>query len=358
MSDQLKDSFKKSKVFNPDVIRKGMIVFIAVTLVAFTAIFIYNDGAKSLSLWKQVDVRYLLLGLVFIAVDLYVGGLRNHIFVNEFVPGISQWVSIRANLANIFMGAVTPSQSGGGPAQWYIFYRNGLTIPDVIGTSFYNWISTLLFFPLSGALALHVLKDSVPEGFVLHLTRFGFATFSTLFAVVMVGLFAPRLLNVFIAFIAGMTRVFKSSWSKIINEKGQQGLDKLAEYRTKYLGLMIRKPQLMLQSFLLTVILYFNKYALAYIFILGFGLKVSFWPVIGVMAVIYLLLYFAPSPGGSGIAEVSLTLLLTPLIGSEAAATITLLHRSFLVFIPALLGSTVILDQLSRDGKEQIKETA
>ena len=171
----------------------------------------------------------------------------------------------------------------------------------------------------------------------------------------MVGLFAPRLLKFLIAGIAGIAGLIKSNWSQLVNKKGGQGLDKLAEYRVKYLGLMVRKPQLMLQSFLLTVILYFNKYALAYIFILGFGLKVSFWPVIGVMAVIYLLLYFAPSPGGSGIAEVSLTLLLTPLIGSEAAATITLLHRSFLVFIPALIGSTVILGQLSRDGKVQKK---
>ncbi len=340
------ENLDRSKVFNPKVIKKGIVIFLTITLLAFAGLFLYNDGLENLKAWKKIKWKYLLAGLIFICNDLYIGGLRNHIFVRQFVPGISQMVSIKANLANIFMGAITPSQSGGGPGQWYIFHRNGVSFADIIGVSFYNWISTLLFFPLSGALAIYILKGSIPEGFVMHLTRFGFSVFTTLFVVVMVGLFAPRVLFLFIKAIAKIIGVIKAKWKCRINTLGNKGIEKLTEYRSKYTGLIKRKPHLMLFSFLLTIVLYLNKYALAYIFIVAFGVDVDFWSVIAVMAVVYLLLYFAPSPGGSGIAELGITALLIPLIGVELAPSITLLHRSFLVFIPALLGAVIVLRQI------------
>jgi glycosyltransferase 2 family protein len=352
MAENPKDEMQSSRIFNPKIIKRGIVIFIAITILTFAGIFFYTDGSKNLEIWKNLDYLYILIGFLFIFNDLYIGGLRNHIFIKEFVPGISQMVSIKANLANIFMGAVTPSQSGGGPAQWYIFYRNGVTIADMVGASFYNWISTIVFFPVSGALAIYILKDSVPDGFVMHMTQFGFSVFTTLFVVTFLGLFAPKVFGVIITGVSGLIGIFKSSWGAKVNALGKNGMLKLAEYRDKYLGLVKRKPHLMLFSFLLTIVLYLNKYALAYIFVIAFGLESDFWPIVSVMAVSYLLLYFAPSPGGSGIAEISITALLVPFVGEEVAPSITLLHRSFLVFIPALLGAFVVLQQLGKDAKE------
>ena len=345
----MNDTLDKRSIFNPKIIKRGIILFIAITVMAFAAIFFYNDGAKSLKTWQEVNPEYLLLGIFFIFNDLYLGGLRNHIFVRQFVPGISQWVSIKANLANIFMGAVTPFQSGGGPAQWYIFYRSGVSLPDMVGTSFYNWISTLLFFPISGAFAVFILKNNIPPGFITHLTTFGFSIFTTLLIVIMLGLFAPKVIYLIIEVVARFIGVIRKSWQNKVTDLGTNGIHQLGGYREKYLGLVVRKPWLMLFSFLLTIVLYFNKYALAYVFIAAFGIEADFGSVIAVMAVSYLLLYFAPSPGGSGIAELGITALLVPIIGSEIAPSITLLHRSFLVFIPAILGSIVVLNQLSKE---------
>lgn len=347
----MSDKLEQSKVFNPAVIKKGIIIFIGITLVAFIGIFLYNDGMANIQLWSQLKLVYLLIGLLFIAVDLYVGGLRNHLFIREFKPGISQMVSIKANLANIFMGAVTPSQSGGGPAQWYIFVRNGVKLADIVGVSFYTWICTLVFFPISGALAIFILKDSIPNGFVLNLTQFGFSVFSTLLTVILLGLFAPKVISYIINGLANIIGLFKASSSIKLKEGGAKGVEKLTEYRVKYLGLIKRKPQLMLYCFLLTIVLYFSKYALAYVFIIAFGFTPDFLSIIAVMGVSYLLSYFAPSPGGSGIAELGITALLIPIIGSELAPSITLLHRSFLVFIPALLGAIVVLRQISQEAQ-------
>ncbi len=348
-SDQNKKGMDITEVFNIKVIKRGIIVFISISLISLIGIFLYTNTGKTLEAWSQIKVNYLLLGLVFIFTDLYIGGLRNHIFIKEFVPGISQVVSIKANLANIFMGAVTPSQSGGGPAQWYIFYRNGVSLADNISASFFNWISTLVFFPLTGALAIYILKDKIPDGFVYTLTQFGFSVFTTLLIVILIGLFSPQLLGKIIFFIGGLMSNLSSKWGDKLKSLGEKAVVSMTDYQKKYIGLLKTKPQLMIYSFLLTVALYFNKYALAYIFALAFGLSVDFWAIVAVMAVLYLLLYFAPSPGGSGIAEISLVALMGQFISDDYTGSITLLHRSFLIFIPALLGAWVVLKQLSKE---------
>jgi len=337
------------EVFNPLVIKRGIFIFIVISLVALIGIFLYTNTGKTVEVWSQVNPLYLLLGLVFIFNDIYIGGLRNHIFMREFVPGISQWISVKANLANIFMGAVTPSQSGGGPAQWYIFYRNGVSIADNISNSFFNWISTLIFFPLTGAFAIYVLQDSIPDGFIMHLTKFGFSVFTTLLIVVVIGLFSPQLLGKIIFIIGKSIKSIHTKWGDKIINVGTRAVETMSDYQKKYMNLLRTKPQLMVFSFMLTMLLYFNKYALAYIFILAFGIEVDFWAVIAVMSVLYLLLYFAPSPGGSGIAEISLVALLGPLVGDDYSSSITLLHRSFLIFIPALIGSWIVLKQITKE---------
>jgi len=230
-----------------------------------------------------------------------------------------------------------------------MYYREGVSIPDNISNSFYNWISTLIFFPLSGAAALYILDDKVPEGFVTHLTEFGFSVFSTMLVVVVVALFSPRLIGKILRLIATLLAKISGTWGGQLLAWGDKAEDQMKDYQIKYVDLIKNKPHLMLFSFVLTLILYFNKYSLAYLFCMALGLTPSFWGIIAVMAVQYLLLYFAPSPGGSGIAELSLVALLSAFLSADAAFTVTILHRSFLIFIPAILGAWVVLRQVSSE---------
>ena len=135
-----------------------------------------------------------------------------------------------------------------------------------------------------------------------------------MFVVVMVALFSPRLVGRILRFLARLLAKVSGRWGTQLLGWGEKAEEQMKMYQVKYINLIKTKPQLMLFSFVLTIILYFNKYALAYLFCMALGLNPSFWGIIAVMAVQYLLLYFAPSPGGSGIAEVSLVALLSAFV--------------------------------------------
>ncbi len=69
MPQQNQDQFEKTITFNPKIIRRGIFLFIGITILTFAAIFLYTDGAKNLSVWKQIDWKYLVAGLIFVAID-------------------------------------------------------------------------------------------------------------------------------------------------------------------------------------------------------------------------------------------------------------------------------------------------
>ncbi|MBT8234429.1 MAG: flippase-like domain-containing protein [Saprospiraceae bacterium] len=350
--EQNKD-LKINKVFNPKIIKKGVVYFLSISVISLVAIFLYTNSGKTLEVWKQIHPLYLLLTLVFVANDLFLGAFRNHIFVKEFKPGGSFWISFKANLANIFMGAVTPSQSGGGIAQFYIFYKNGVKLPDAITLSFINWISTLLFFPIAGIISYFIIKDNIPPGFITYLAQFGFSIFTILITVVLVALFFPHLVGELIIKLGELIRKVSEKWSDKISGFGLKAKTSMIDYRTKCVSLLKRKPQLMLFSFLITILLYLNKFFLAYIIVLALGAKANLFVILAIQAIIYLLLYFAPSPGGSGIAELSIAGLMAGVISEDYIGTFTVLQRSLLIFIPAIIGSFVVLKELNKESSEE-----
>ncbi|NNK89719.1 MAG: flippase-like domain-containing protein [Saprospiraceae bacterium] len=354
MSDKNTANLKAQKVFNPKVINRGLVWFLSISVISLVGIFLYTNTGNTIAVWKKINPVYFLVAIIFIANDLYLGAWRNHIFVREFYPGKSIWISIKANLANIFMGAVTPSQSGGGLAQFYVFYKNGVSIQNAITISFINWISTLIFFPVSGIIAYYIIRDNIPSGFINHLAKFGFSVFTTLFIVVIFGLFFPDLIGILVEKISRLIGKLNKKWSDTLHNFGVKARASLVDYRDKCITLLKDKPYLMLLSFLLTIILYLNKYFLAYIIILALDTDANIAVVIAVQAIIYLLLYFAPSPGGSGIAELSIAGLMAGVIAEDYIGTFTLLQRSFLVFIPAIIGAFVALRELNKETTKEL----
>jgi len=353
MSDQSQQS-KFEKVVNPKNIKRGVFYFLAITIISLTAIFIYTNTGKTLDIWKKINWKIGAFSLIFIFNDLWLGGLRNHIFARQFEPGIKFMVAFKANVANIFMGAVTPSQTGGGVAHWYVFWKNGLKTPDFILLSFINFISTILFFLISGWVAMNILQDKIPEGFVNYLASFGFRVFTTIGILVITALIFPQFIGKILYGLGMVLSRINQSWSEKVKAFAKKIEKSMTEYQVQTKDFLRRKPHLMLYSLVITILLYFNKYLLAYFLVLALGLDADFWTVIAIQAVVYLLLYFAPSPGGSGIAELSISAMMANVIPGEYTASFTLLYRSFLIFIPALIGAYVLLSTMNMKKVEQI----
>ena len=66
-----------------------------------------------------------------------------------------------------------------------------------------------------------------------------------------------------------------------------------------------------------TIILFFNKYIIGYIVAISLSSGIDFNVFIGLQIIQYFLIYFAPTPGASGLAEVSSTWLMQTIMSAQ-----------------------------------------
>lgn len=340
------------KVFDKKIIKRWGIYFVLITLLSFAAIFFYSNTENTLAVVKTINPRYIALAFGMAMLDLALGGWRNHIFARVIVPGISFRVCFNANLANIFMGAVTPSQSGGGPAQLYVFARNGISLLNGLTISIINWFSTISFFPIAAFFSILLIKDRFSEQTLLYLLNFGFGLFLTLLSVVIIAFWKPIWVGQFLKRIGYWLGSFSPKWESKIIKWSDKTFDAIQSYQNSIKKMVFDNPHLVPYSFFMTLVLYFNKFCLAYILMLGLGHDCDFWVFIAIQVIIMFILYFAPSPGGSGIAEFSNFALMPIIMPNELVGVFTLMHRFFFPLLPAVLGSIVVTMELRRHAEE------
>ena len=358
MTEELEDTpiaateIKKQEIFKKSVIVKGALWFALITVLTIAVIFFYNNTGDTIKALKHISVKYILIGFLMLFVDLMLGSWRNHIYIQKLNPLISHWISFRANAANMFMGAVTPAHGGAGPAQIYVYTSNGVTFIDAFTITLINMGATLIFMPLAGFIAIMLLDNNYAGGMVPALLKYGFTFFSLFLAAFLLAFWRPIWVGNLIKKIAFLlSSVFKSKRQKLISW-GNNAFNNIAKYQQTCKVIIRQYPYLFPLSLVTTTVLYLNKYCLQYVLLKGLGVEADLMQVISIQILIQFMIYFAPSPGGSGFAEVSISVLFGKIVPKNIIPVFTLLQRSFLLFFPALIGSFVVLNLLRKQANK------
>jgi uncharacterized protein (TIRG00374 family) len=341
---------------------KGLKIFLLLTLSSLAIIFFTKSTPESLKAIVEFKKEYLILALLLSGMDFFLGGLRIYIFFTKnILKKVSLWNCCRANLANMFVAAVTPTQTGGGPAQLYILNRCGVPLSGAMSVSIINFFSSLFFFLISVLFISVTIPKVIIELKIDHIVRYGMVIIGLVLASLLFLIAKPESLN---WIFQKISRISGYIWNKNKDEevslaRGGAFSQKIAEQVTQfkdYLHFFItkEKPTLFL-SFLVTSILYFNKYLIACAIMKGLNLNPNLWDVFYLQSLQFFLLYFSPTPGSSGAAEVSSMFLMSKLIPLYQLPLFVVLWRFFVTFIGVAVGGWITIKDLNRFFKE--KET-
>lgn len=335
-----------NQFFSKKMIMKGAIWLALVTIASVAAVFFYSHTGDTVKALGRIQPKYILICFFMVFIDLMLGSWRNHIFIRKLKPGLSHWVSFKANVANMFMGAITPFHGGAGPAQLYVYNRHGVKLLDGFVVSLITMGATLLFMPLAGLFAILVMNNQLESGLVPILLKYGFSVFFIFLLVFLLAFWKPVWIGSAIIHLSAMiSRIWPSKKNNIM-KWGSTSNANILKYQQICKKLLKGYPLLFPLSLLITTLLYFNKYCMQYVILLGLGLHPTLLEVVSIQILIQFMIYFAPSPGGSGFAEVSIALLFSKVIPSAVLPVFTLLQRSFILFFPAVIGAFVVLKLL------------
>ena len=324
-------------------------IFIALTLLGLSLLLFRSSIPESYQLLKHFKFRYILFVIALNGIEWLVGGLRIWVLSGVVHKGLKFSSAFKASMSNTFMGGITPSQTGGGPAQIYVLYKDGMSLAKATISSIMCFLSSIIVLT-SSAFYLHFIhRVKIGNTTFTFLSRTTISIFVSIFFLFLFSLIRPS------AFENGIRRLldFLSPIKRFLERRGwlETLLKGVREYHD-IVGFYLREGKMaFLTGILLTAIIYFNKFSIAYVIVQGMGFDPPYVKVLYIQMLLILIFYFAPSPGASGVAEISAATLMGVLIPKSSHAVFVVLWRTFTLYIGMVIGGSIFMKYLLKSEK-------
>lgn len=358
-----------AKLFTPQLIKRGLEIFLLISLAGFIFTFVYGKNPQAV-FEKALHLRWewLLVGLVLASMDWIGGGLRLWVVARVVHPNPPLGGMMLAGGMSAWGAYLTPLQSGAAPMMIYTMRRFGIPVPVALTSTLMTFIATILFFGIAGPLAILFgagkslgAKDAV-LGFSLYDLYLGtLSVFVVLGVVLLAVIIFPKHMSGLVHKLADWAGR-RSTRIAARLEGLRKGIDQahasVLEFNTP------RGWLALLWATLLSGPSHANKLLAGYVAMRTLGIHANFVDILLLQTLITFLLYFAPTPGASGIAEVLSALIMAAYVPKELTPLYILIWRLILSYFTIGFGFFVFttwvrkgLKGISDEGEEGL-ETA
>ena len=346
----------------------GSLIFIGLTVGIFWYQFSEIPVGNRLPIWNQLQWGYLFWLLIFLPVETFVAGLRIWVISRALQPGVSFWTCLKAEWANLGLAMLTPSQTGGGFGQIYMLNRGGMKLGTALTVSLISFLGSMVVLLFIGIHSLLIAK-------VDHLGVFfqgALLIFLLVFAVVIFAVCWPASLRFFISGICrGIQKICDKKQSRKNISLAQNSrirciTNQLHNSSEKLIDLCYRHQVNMRRFFsqdktsfvwvcFLSIVFMLSRSIMAFLCLRFLGIQASnLYDVIETQLNLIFLIYFAPTPGSSGLAEGASMLMMGGAMPTEFVPYYNLLWRCSTLYLPAIAGLLFLLRAILQDSRRVI----
>jgi uncharacterized membrane protein YbhN (UPF0104 family) len=278
------------------------------------------------------------------------------------------WTCLKAEWANLGLAMLTPSQTGGGFGQIYILSRGGMNLGTALTVSLISFLGSMVVLLFIGIHSLLISK-------VDHLVAFfqgALLIFFLIFAAVIFAVSWPGLLHLGISKIyRRIQRIWDKKYSPVNtglapNTRFARLLAYLQILSQKLIDLcymhqanMRRFFRLNSSSFiwvcLLSLIFMLSRSIMAFLCLRFLGIQAAaLGDVLETQLSLIFLIYFAPTPGSSGLAEGASMLMMHGAMPAGIVPYYNLLWRCSTLYLPAIAGLVFLSWAIMQDARRVV----
>jgi uncharacterized protein (TIRG00374 family) len=332
----------------PHLLRRGLELFAAISLVGMVGLLLYGNNLEEF-LQAMVSLRWgwVLLGVAVASLDWLGGGLRLYILARHVHPSTGLKECVLSAGLNAWATLITPSQAGGGPVGIYTLKRYGTPIPVGMVVTFVSFVATILFFGVAGPVAVALGAGQSLEAHGVLGAAF---SLNDLFRLSLGGFLTVGAVMLFIIVFPNMARRLARRIVQWVERRGgprwvrrlktlNEGIDRAHEAMVAFFR--GRGWWALGGAVVTTAIAMANKLTAGYIVLRALGIEAEFVDVLLLQTLIIFLLYFAPTPGASGLAEVLSAAVMSIYVPRELTPSYVLLWRLLIGYLTVGVGSVV-----------------
>jgi len=346
----------------------GGVIFLGLTIAIFWYQFAGIPDGQRAGIWNRLQWDYLFWLLLFLPVDTFAAGLRIWVICRVLQPGVSFWTCLKAEWANLGLAMLTPSQTGGGFGQIYVLNRGGLNIGTALSVSLITFFGSMVVLLFIGIYSLLISR-------VEHLTVFfqgALLAFFLVFGVMIVAVCWPGSLRWAASGISkavgkiadpshspGRMDLMQDSRKKRLAKLLHNGSEKLIDLCYMHQVNIRRFFYLKKSSFiwvcLLSLAFMLSRSIMAFLCLRFLGIPASnLYDIVETQLSLIFLIYFAPTPGSSGLAEGASMLMMDGAMPGGLLPYYNLLWRCSTLYLPAIAGLLFLAWTIVQDARRVV----
>ena len=305
---------------------KRLICLVALVLTISGAVIYFTVDINTLTNLTLFQPWSLALAIAFVALGLVLDGSRLMHLVHISKENITLSQAVQAVFGNYFLALLTPGATGGAVAQLMFLRKAGVPTGKATVLVFVRTVVSIIFLILCLPLIFwhdaHILPGISND-------RLGVLSFTVLLVLLLFFLAVrENLLNHLAVRIARKLALPRRRLFVNIYRDTQNAIRLLGS-----------SPKAMLLVFIESGLSLIAIYAVVPCLLLGLGVyHVDWYTVMGRMIFLNMLLYFTPTPGGSGVAEGGFVFLFSEIVPAGTVGIIAVCWRLIAEYIPFLIG--------------------
>lgn len=314
---------------NNKLVVRLAVLFICVVAISVAVIYFTFD-IRAFEYLHMFEAKCILLALASLSVGLFFDGLRLITLADVTDEKLTLRQVVNVVLSNYFLALVTPGASGGAVAQVMFMRKAGVPVAKATVVVLVRTIMSIFFLILLVPVVLFVDKDISNSMSPLALTLLSVAFIS---------------LPVIAFFL--MRTEYPEKWidkctKKFAYQTRQNCFIWYREFKQAFV-IMGHHPVKMLRAFVESGLSLLFIYGTVPAFFTGLDFEFDLSQVMGRMILINLVLYFSPTPGGSGVAEAGFVMLFNNLLPQGTVGIMAVIWRFAAEYFPFLLGAFVTI---------------
>ena len=313
-------------------------LFLILLVLVISGIVIYSTvDIHTLRNLDKFQPWSIALAILAVSLGMFFDGSRLMHMVKISNEKITLYQAVQVIFGNYFLALLTPGATGGAVAQLMFLRHAGVPTGKATVLVIVRTLLSILF--LVFCMPFIFMHDAGIIPGVSNATLMGITL--TAFAVILIIIVGAR---------RGYLDYVVVRCSKRMKNERRRKLFAFYRDTKSAIQLLSQAPRCMLLVFLESGLNLLCIYAIVPCLLLGLGVTDADWyTVMGRMIFLNMLLYFTPTPGGSGIAEGGFVLLFSETVPAGTVGIVAVCWRLIAEYIPFLIGLYYTLTVFGRD---------
>ncbi len=339
----------KNKKINGTLLLNIFVIFVALFFVVY---FCVSDQGlfDFIRSGQTIIAGWILLAIFSHFFNIFVDSIVTFMFLRSMNEKVSLWDGVKISMVGQFFSAITPSATGGQPMQVYLMSKMNIGVGVAFSAMMQKFIVYQVVTTLFSIIAIVVRADFFTQSmtstamWVFVLWGFGSQLLvTTMFFLVSFSKTIAKLALKLFTFVVNKFKFIKDKEKKI-----QGFTDQITNFSVNNKKI-IKKPKLLISSFILVFIQVLSILSVPYFIYRAFDLSgTSYIDVIVSQSYVNLSTSMVPLPGAAGAAEIGFAAFFSGTIPETTIKSASLIWR-FITYY----GTIIVSAPFSRFTKDK-----